>query len=63
MAKYAWTFSPDSGGKKIPDAVKRDITQRIEAHAAAHFAVPIPPHEFFGQPEEAFHLAAQAYLA
>ena len=38
MAKYAWTFSPDSGGKKFPDAVKRDITQRIQAYAAAHFA-------------------------
>ena len=33
-----WVFDPDSGGKKIPETVKRDVTQRIEKYAAEHYA-------------------------
>lgn len=36
MARGTWVFDPHSGGTKIPDAVKRDTTARIEKYAAAH---------------------------
>ena len=32
-----WGFDPDSGGKKIPENVKRDITTRINKAAEEHF--------------------------
>lgn len=32
-----WVFSPDSGGTKIPDTVKRDVEGRIRAVAEKHF--------------------------
>jgi hypothetical protein len=33
-----WVFSPDSGGVKIPEAVKRRTQERIRRYAEAHFA-------------------------
>ena len=33
-----WVFDPDSGGVRIPDAVKRRTAQRIERYAQEHFA-------------------------
>ena len=33
-----WVFSPDSGGKKIPDPVKRRTEARLLRHAEEHFA-------------------------
>lgn len=33
-----WVFDPDSGGTRIPDAVKRRIEGRIRRYAAEHFA-------------------------
>lgn len=38
MAKWTRAIDPHSGGSKIPDAVKRDTTARIEKHAASHYA-------------------------
>ncbi len=38
MAQKQWVFDPDSGGKKIPDPVKRRTEARIRAYAEAHFA-------------------------
>lgn len=38
MAQKRWVFDPDSGGTKIPDAKKREVTQRIEQFAAANYA-------------------------
>jgi hypothetical protein len=32
-----WVFAPNSGGQKIPEAVKRDLTQRIQRVAEQHF--------------------------
>jgi len=32
-----WVFSPDSGGKKIPDPVKHDVEQHINSIAEQHF--------------------------
>ena len=32
-----WVFDPDSGGVKIPDAVKRDVEKRIQKVAEEHF--------------------------
>jgi hypothetical protein len=32
-----WVFSPNSGGQKIPEGVKRDVTQRIQRVAEQHF--------------------------
>jgi hypothetical protein len=32
-----WVFDPDSGGKKIPETVKRDIEKRIHAIANEQF--------------------------
>ena len=33
-----WVFDPDSGGVRIPEAVKQRTTNRIERFAAEHFA-------------------------
>jgi hypothetical protein len=33
-SRKQWVFSPDTGGVKIPDSVKRDVQKRIEAVAA-----------------------------
>ena len=38
MSGKRWVFDPDSGGKKIPENVKREVTQRIEKYAAEHYA-------------------------
>ncbi len=38
MAQKQWVFDPDSGGKKIPDPVKRRTDARILAYAEKHFA-------------------------
>lgn len=33
-----WVFDPDSGGVRIPEAVKRRTKERIERYAAEHLA-------------------------
>lgn len=33
-----WVFTPDRGGKPIPDAVKRRVEARLDRYAAEHFA-------------------------
>lgn len=33
-----WVFAPDSGGKRIPEAVKWRTEQRISRYAEQHFA-------------------------
>ncbi|MFO7680043.1 MAG: hypothetical protein R6X34_08330 [Chloroflexota bacterium] len=38
MAQKQWVFDPDSGGKKIPENKKREVTQRIEKFAAENYA-------------------------
>jgi len=37
-ARGQWAFDPDSGGKKIPETVKRDIEKRIHAVANEQFS-------------------------
>jgi hypothetical protein len=37
-ARGQWVFDPDSGGKKIPEIVKRDIEKRIHAVAIEQFS-------------------------
>lgn len=37
-ARGQWVFDPDSGGKKIPETVKRDIERRIHAVAIVQFS-------------------------
>ncbi|MBI4769279.1 MAG: hypothetical protein HY784_02420 [Chloroflexi bacterium] len=32
-----WVFDPDSGGRKIPERVKRDVQRTIEQVAEKHF--------------------------
>jgi hypothetical protein len=38
MHAKRWVFDPDSGGKKIPEVVKRRTEDRIRRYAEAHFA-------------------------
>ena len=38
MSRKQWVFNPDSGGEKIPDAVRRRLEERIRRYAEAHFA-------------------------
>ena len=38
MPQKQWMYVPDSGGVKIPDAVKPRIRQRIQHYADEHFA-------------------------
>ena len=38
MSGKQWVFDPDSGGKKIPDAVKRRTEERIRRYAEKEFA-------------------------
>ncbi len=38
MAQKRWVFDPNSGGKKIPESKKREVTQRIEKYAAENYA-------------------------
>ncbi len=38
MSTGGWVFSPGTGGKKIPDAVKYATEQRIRRYAEEHFA-------------------------
>jgi hypothetical protein len=32
-----WVFDPDSGGKKVPESVKKDVSRRIEQVAEKRF--------------------------
>ena len=38
MAGKMWVYDPHSGGKKIPDAIKPRLRQRILEHAEKRFA-------------------------
>ena len=38
MAQKQWVFAPDSGGVKIPEAVKQRTEQRLRRYAEGHFA-------------------------
>lgn len=38
MARRGWYFAPDSGGRPIPDLVRRRTEERIRRHAEQHFA-------------------------
>lgn len=38
MPQKQWVFNPDSGGKRIPDALKPRLTQRLHRYAEEHFA-------------------------
>ena len=38
MPKKAWVYDPQSGGVKIPPPVQPRIRQRIDDHAAQHYA-------------------------
>ena len=33
-----WGFNPDSGGKKIPESKKREVTERIQKFAGENYA-------------------------
>lgn len=33
-----WVYDPHSGGRKVPDRIKRDIERRIQSVAREHFA-------------------------
>ncbi|MGI8775820.1 MAG: hypothetical protein ACR2LJ_00170 [Acidimicrobiales bacterium] len=35
--RRAWTYNPHSGGKKIPEPVRRSTERRITAFAAEHY--------------------------
>jgi len=38
MARKMWVYDPQSGGQKIPDAIKPQLRQRILDHAEKHYA-------------------------
>jgi hypothetical protein len=38
MSRKRWVFDPDSGGVKIPEAVKRRTEERIRQYAEAHYS-------------------------
>lgn len=38
MPRKIWVYDPQSGGKTIPDTIKRRIRQRILYHAEKHYA-------------------------
>ncbi|MDT8306248.1 MAG: hypothetical protein RRC07_09945 [Anaerolineae bacterium] len=38
VAREQWVFDPDSGGVKIPERKKREVTRRIERFAAENYA-------------------------
>lgn len=38
MPRKIWVYDPQSGGKAIPDTIKRRIRQRILYHAEKHYA-------------------------
>ncbi len=38
MTRKGLMFAPDSGGKRIPEAVQRRTEERIRRHAEAHFS-------------------------
>ncbi|MCI0394219.1 MAG: hypothetical protein L0322_04700 [Chloroflexi bacterium] len=38
MPRKQWVFDPDSGGVRIPEAVKRRTEKRLHEYAEAHFA-------------------------
>ena len=38
MARKTWVCNPQSGGRKIPDAIKAGLRQRILDHAEKHYA-------------------------
>ncbi len=37
-SRKQWVFAPDSGGRKIPEAVKQDVVKRIERIAERRYA-------------------------
>lgn len=37
-ARGQWVFDPNSGGKPIPETVRRQVDARLQRYAAAHFA-------------------------
>ena len=38
MARGGWVYDPHSGGVKIPERTKREVKERLEQYAKAHFA-------------------------
>ena len=38
MPRKQWVFDPDSGGVKVPEAVKRRTEERIRRYAEAHYS-------------------------
>jgi len=38
MPRKQWVFDPNYGGKKIPENIKREVTQRIEQYAVENYA-------------------------
>lgn len=38
MTKKTWVYTPQSGGRKIPDRIKPQIRQRILDYAGNHYA-------------------------
>ena len=38
MTRRQWVFDPDSGGKKIPEAVRQRMEARLRRHAEEQFA-------------------------
>jgi hypothetical protein len=38
MSRKQWGFDPDSGGVKVPEAVKHRTEERIQRYAEAHFS-------------------------
>ena len=37
-SRKQWIFTPDSGGRKIPEAMKQDVVKRIERIARRRYA-------------------------
>jgi hypothetical protein len=38
MARRGWVFDPHSGGRPIPEALRRRVTERLHRYAAEHYA-------------------------
>ena len=38
MARKMWVYNPHAGGRKIPDAIKPRLRQRILEHAEKHYS-------------------------
>ena len=48
MARRTWVWSPDSGGVKIPEAVKRRTEARIRRYAEEQWTAPKSDEERWG---------------